>query len=114
MYSTVQNLLDTIFFFNLDLKLIYSALRPNDVCVAAPTGSGKTLAFVLPIIQSLKSRMVPKVRALVVLPTQDLALQVYKVRAVYSYTVWLCVMLIGTLDPHQIAVNARQNEFLYI
>jgi ATP-dependent RNA helicase DDX51/DBP6 len=40
------------------------------MCVSAPTGSGKTLAFVLPIIQSLKSRTVPRVRALAVLPTQ--------------------------------------------
>jgi len=38
--------------------------------VSAPTGSGKTLAFVLPIIQSLRSRIVPRVRALAVLPTQ--------------------------------------------
>lgn len=53
--------------------------RPHDVCVSAPTGSGKTLAFVLPIIQALSSRLVPKVRAIVVLPTVDLAQQVYKV-----------------------------------
>ena len=44
--------------------------RPHDVCVSAPTGSGKTLAFVLPIVQALKGRIVPKVRALVVLPVQ--------------------------------------------
>ena len=53
--------------------------RPSDICVSAPTGSGKTLAFVLPIVQSLKSRIVPRVRALVILPVQDLAAQVFKV-----------------------------------
>ncbi|KAJ8298998.1 hypothetical protein KUTeg_023058 [Tegillarca granosa] len=31
--------------------------RPSDMCISAPTGSGKTLAFVLPIIQSLRSRV---------------------------------------------------------
>lgn len=59
-------------------------LRPSDVCVSAPTGSGKTLAFVVPIVESLRGRMVPKIRAIVVLPTQDLAAQVYKVFNVYS------------------------------
>ena len=58
--------------------------RPSDVCVSAPTGSGKTLAFVLPIVQSLKDRIVPRVRALVILPVQDLAMQVYKVFRVYT------------------------------
>ena len=60
----------------LSLSSLYSRLRPSDVCVAAPTGSGKTLAFVLPIVASLQGRMVPRVRAIAVLPTQDLALQV--------------------------------------
>ena len=50
--------------------LVMHIRRPCDICVSAPTGSGKTLAFVLPIIQSLKTRVVPRVRALAVLPTQ--------------------------------------------
>ena len=55
--------------------------RPNDVCVSAPTGSGKTLAFVIPIVQSLLQSdcNVTKIRALVILPVQDLAQQVHKV-----------------------------------
>lgn len=51
---------------------------PRDLCVSAPTGSGKTLAFVLPIIQALRNRLNPKIRAMVVLPLQDLAKQVFK------------------------------------
>ena len=54
------------------------------MCVSAPTGSGKTLAFVLPIVQALRNRVVPRVRALVVLPVQDLATQVYKVFLQYA------------------------------
>ncbi|KAF8149826.1 P-loop containing nucleoside triphosphate hydrolase protein [Crassisporium funariophilum] len=49
---------------------------PRDVCVSAPTGSGKTLAYVLPIIETLSSRVITRLRALVVLPTRDLVAQV--------------------------------------
>ncbi|KAI0787926.1 P-loop containing nucleoside triphosphate hydrolase protein [Fomes fomentarius] len=49
---------------------------PEDLCVSAPTGSGKTLAYVLPIVEVLSSRVVTRLRALVVLPTRDLVVQV--------------------------------------
>ncbi|KAF9197266.1 ATP-dependent RNA helicase dbp6 [Haplosporangium sp. Z 27] len=49
---------------------------PGDLCVSAPTGSGKTLAYVLPIIEILSQRVVTRLRALVVLPTRDLCIQV--------------------------------------
>lgn len=52
--------------------------RPNDICVSSPTGSGKTLAFVIPIVNHLKHTLTRSLRALVVLPTRDLAAQVYK------------------------------------
>uniref|UniRef100_A0A2R9A1J1 ATP-dependent RNA helicase n=1 Tax=Pan paniscus TaxID=9597 RepID=A0A2R9A1J1_PANPA len=51
--------------------------RPSDLCVSAPTGSGKTLAFVIPVVQALLSRVVCHIRALVVLPTKELAQQVF-------------------------------------
>ncbi|XP_015175764.1 PREDICTED: probable ATP-dependent RNA helicase Dbp73D [Polistes dominula] len=57
---------------------------PRDVCVSAPTGSGKTLAYVLPIIQQLQSRLVPKIRCLIVVPVQELALQIHKVVLTYT------------------------------
>ncbi|EIN04039.1 DEAD-domain-containing protein [Punctularia strigosozonata HHB-11173 SS5] len=49
---------------------------PRDACVSAPTGSGKTLAYVIPIVEVLASRIVTRLRALVVLPTRDLVAQV--------------------------------------
>ncbi|KAL1220529.1 DEAD-box ATP-dependent RNA helicase 1 [Cardamine amara subsp. amara] len=48
----------------------------RDICVNSPTGSGKTLSYALPIVEILSSRPVRCLRALVVLPTRDLALQV--------------------------------------
>ncbi|KAJ2162153.1 ATP-dependent RNA helicase dbp6 [Coemansia sp. RSA 552] len=55
-----------------------SRLRQHvrDVCVSSHTGSGKTLAFVIPIVERLRTRLAVRLRALVVLPTKDLARQV--------------------------------------
>ncbi|KAI0767938.1 P-loop containing nucleoside triphosphate hydrolase protein [Irpex lacteus] len=49
---------------------------PRDLCVSAPTGSGKTLAYVVPIVEILATRVVTRLRALIVLPTRDLVTQV--------------------------------------
>jgi len=58
----------------------------RDVCVSARTGSGKTLSFVLPILQRILSNLSnspppaqKKLVALCVLPSRDLARQVYEV-----------------------------------
>ncbi|KAK7454442.1 ATP-dependent RNA helicase dbp6 [Stygiomarasmius scandens] len=67
--------------FLLPQKPIHRALYqpyhpPRDVCVSAPTGSGKTLAYAIPIVEILSSRIVTRLRALIVLPTRDLVVQV--------------------------------------
>lgn len=48
----------------------------RDLCINSPTGSGKTLSYALPIVQMLSTRAFRYLRALVVLPTRDLAWQV--------------------------------------
>ena len=47
-----------------------------DLYVAAPTGSGKTVAYAVPVIQMIHNRIVPRIRAVVVVPTRELARQV--------------------------------------
>jgi len=49
-----------------------------DCIVQAPTGTGKTLAFLLPVLEKLKPG-VEAVQALVVTPTRELTLQIYRV-----------------------------------
>ncbi|XP_032680194.1 ATP-dependent RNA helicase DDX51 [Odontomachus brunneus] len=74
----------------------------RDTCVSAPTGSGKTLAYVLPIVQQLQTRLVPKIRCLVVLPVRELAAQVYKVMVTYtSHTSLKVGLLSGTSSFEQ-------------
>ncbi|RCK57406.1 ATP-dependent RNA helicase DBP6 [Candida viswanathii] len=48
----------------------------GDVLVNASTGSGKTLAYLIPIIESLHKRVVPRVRAIILVPTKPLINQV--------------------------------------
>ncbi|GAB1598700.1 ATP-dependent RNA helicase DDX51-like [Argonauta hians] len=68
--------------------------RPRDICCSSPTGSGKTFAFVLPILQSLKDRVVCRVRAIVVLPGRNLAQQVFNVFKTYAVDMNIKVVLI--------------------
>jgi len=54
-------------------------LEGHDLLAGAQTGTGKTAAFVLPMLQTLHASRGPgprRVRALVVVPTRELALQV--------------------------------------
>lgn len=58
-------------------------LAGQDALVRSQTGSGKTLAYAIPILHALQN-IKPKidrssgVRALIVLPTRELALQTYE------------------------------------
>eukprot|EP01116_Phalansterium_solitarium_P021698 TRINITY_DN6857_c0_g1_i1.p1 TRINITY_DN6857_c0_g1~~TRINITY_DN6857_c0_g1_i1.p1 ORF type:complete len:701 (+),score=254.06 TRINITY_DN6857_c0_g1_i1:153-2255(+) len=72
---------DQLFPVQTELLPVLLSRRQHggDVCVCAPTGSGKTLAYVLPIAQVLQSRVVTRLRALVLVPTRDLVLQVTQV-----------------------------------
>jgi len=58
-------------------QVIPCIMQERDVFVAAPTGSGKTYAYLIPIIHMLKKpNHKMGVRALIVLPTRELANQV--------------------------------------
>jgi ATP-dependent RNA helicase RhlE len=60
---------------------IPAILRGGDVLALAPTGSGKTAAFALPLLQAMLKRPdgARQVRALILVPTRELAAQVGEV-----------------------------------
>ncbi len=63
----------------IQLAAIPAILRGQDVWASAQTGSGKTAAFVLPSLQRLAARRRPAgriARALVLVPTRELAAQI--------------------------------------
>lgn len=71
-------------------------VKKHDICIAAPTGSGKTLSYVLPIAQALSQRKAHGLHALAVLPTRDLAAQVFSVfQQVCPSLMLKCALLCG-------------------
>ena len=60
----------------VQLAVFDPAIRGVSLVVQARTGTGKTAAFGLPLVDQLIRRNVPKVQALVLTPTRELALQV--------------------------------------
>ncbi|HEY5112239.1 MAG TPA: DEAD/DEAH box helicase [Acidimicrobiales bacterium] len=73
--------------FPIQALTIADALAGRDVCGKAKTGSGKTLGFGLPMLQRIAatpalvvaSGQAARPRGLVLLPTRELAVQVYEV-----------------------------------
>lgn len=70
-------------------QVIPEALSGNDVLAGAQTGTGKTAAFVLPIIHRLlqnprSTSSAVNVSALILAPTRELAIQVFKSVQAYS------------------------------
>src|SRR5579872_7391981 len=59
---------------------IEPALAGHNLVATAQTGTGKTLAFVLPLIHRLEAEPRAKgVRAVVLVPTRELAMQIHEV-----------------------------------
>ena len=78
-------------------KTIGPLLEGRDVVGMARTGSGKTAAFVLPMVQLLKAHSVKVgVRALVLAPTRELALQTFLfIKAMTKFTDLRSIVLMG-------------------
>lgn len=60
----------------IQLQAIPVVLEGRDLLAAAQTGTGKTAAFVLPILQKLAAGRAVPPRALILVPTRELAAQV--------------------------------------
>ena len=81
--SSLQKALDKLGFTQptpVQQQVLPLALAGRDLLVNAATGSGKTVAFALPILQGLLTKPAPKegTRALILVPTRELARQIAK------------------------------------
>lgn len=67
-------------------QAIPAILQGKDIIGSAQTGTGKTAAFLLPVIQNIIStRESNKTRALVIVPTRELAMQIDQQMEGFSY-----------------------------
>ncbi len=64
--------------FPIQELTIADALQGHDVCGKAQTGSGKTLAFGIPTVQRIAESNRDHVDALILVPTRELATQVFE------------------------------------
>lgn len=81
-------------------KAITPILAGQDVMGIAQTGTGKTAAFLLPLLMKLKYAQGNDPRALILLPTRELALQIEEqIRLFSTYLDLRTVLLYGGLGP---------------
>ena len=93
------------------------ALEGKDLFITAPTGTGKTLAYALPLIHTLLTQGKPGsgTQALVMLPTRELATQVYKViKQLASYTFFEPLLVTGGEGQKEQAAKLRKNPDIVI
>ncbi|MEL6356848.1 MAG: DEAD/DEAH box helicase, partial [Bacteroidota bacterium] len=89
---------------DIQYKAIPHILRGEDVLAVAQTGTGKTAAFAIPLVQKLQSfkenqRRRDGIKALVLVPTRELAVQITKVfKALTTNTGVRVYGLLGGVD----------------
>ena len=81
--------------FPIQAAAIPDALAGRDVLGRGQTGSGKTLAFGLPMITTLAGAASSLPRAIVLVPTRELAMQVHDVLSPLAKTADLSVVLVA-------------------
>src|SRR5689334_11430344 len=80
----------------IQAQAIPAVLEGRDVLAGAQTGTGKTAGFVLPILQRLDGASGRLPRALVLVPTRELAAQVAESARLYGkYTALRTLVVFG-------------------
>ena len=83
----------------IQAQAVPAVLQGRDVWASAPTGSGKTLAFALPLVQLLQPQPGQyhsgrATRALVLVPTRELAVQIGQVLSALAWPLGLKVAVV--------------------
>lgn len=96
---------------------IPAAINGHDLFVTAPTGTGKTAAFLLPLIHNLLTIGRPGcgLQALIILPTRELAHQIYQeLEQFNSYTFFEACLITGGEELKQQAARIRKNPDIIV
>ena len=95
-------------------------LKRQDVLGVAQTGTGKTAAFAIPIIQLIhkieaKQQGKPTIRALILTPTRELAIQIEENIAAYSkYTIVKQAVIFGGVKQHHQVVALKKGVHILV
>jgi ATP-dependent RNA helicase SrmB len=100
----------------VQMRTIPAVLAGKDLLVSAKTGSGKTAAFLLPMLDRFLATEAPRTgtRALILLPTRELALQTLKaLQSLAGFTPIKGGLIIGgEAFKHQVATLRKNPEVL--
>ena len=92
-FNLNEQLLDGLYYMGFENatpiqeQAIPEILKGRDLLGTAQTGTGKTAAFILPILHKLSEDVKEGVRALVIVPTRELAVQIEQQVQGFSYYV---------------------------
>jgi len=100
--------------FPIQILTMPAALAGRDICGKAKTGSGKTLAFGIAAIETTKPAKPRHPRALVLVPTRELAVQVAGVLAPLATVRDLAVVTVygGDAVRKQAAALGRKSDIV--
>jgi len=99
----------------IQAQAIPPALEGRDILGCAQTGSGKTAAFALPILHHLLNRPGPGLRALVLVPTRELAVQVERsFRECGKFTPFKTAVVIGGVGHGGQVQSIRQGAQILV
>jgi ATP-dependent RNA helicase RhlE len=79
----------------IQMQAIPVILDGSDLIACAETGTGKTAAFLLPILKQLSEQKVSGIKALILAPTRELALQIETACRQLAPKKFRCIALIG-------------------
>ena len=117
--SSLQKGIDGLGFVDprpIQAETIPAGLAGGDVLGLAQTGTGKTAAFALPILERLVSDPKRGPRALIVVPTRELAMQIHEeVKALAKFTDIKAMTIYGGVpSPQQIRALAKKPDILIV
>lgn len=111
----IKNLNENEFFvpFRAQVAVISAFFSTtSDLSIGYPTGSGKTLSYLIPIISSLYTRVVPRLRALIVVPNRELATQVFNVASRLIRNSSLSVTVLSTSQSAGAKKKGRSHDIM--
>ena len=99
----------------IQVKAIPPIRSGQDVIGIAQTGTGKTAAYLLPLLQTLKYAQDPGPRALILVPTKELVLQVSDhIKMIGKYTDLRSMGLYGGIGPKQQAAEMEAGKDIIV